>query len=72
MWVKNIMYNWMFKPKESKLSEETRLQRLEELRRKQGLDLDVVKEEYTFDFHIDEDKARRIGNPVIDKTIYNV
>jgi hypothetical protein len=34
MYVKNILYNWMFKPKESKLTEETRLARLEELRRK--------------------------------------
>lgn len=72
MWFKNILYNWAFKPKESKLTEDVRLKRLEELRKKQGIDLDIFKEEFTLDFHIDEEKAREYGNFKIDKTIYNV
>eukprot|EP00347_Sterkiella_histriomuscorum_P006726 403351670 len=72
MWIKNVLYNYMFKPKENKLTEDTRLARLEELRRKQGRDIELVKEEYTFDFHIDDKRATELGNPQHDKTIYNV
>lgn len=72
MYVKNILYNWVFKPKESKLTEESRVQRLEELRRKQGTDLDSFKDEFNLDFHIDIKKAAEIGNLKIDKEIYNV
>ena len=34
MWVKNILYNMVFKPKESSMKDETQLKRLEELRKK--------------------------------------
>lgn len=72
MWIKNILYNWIFKPKESKLSEEIRLKRLEELRRKQGIDLDSFKDEFALDFHIDIQKASELGNFKLDKEVYNV
>ena len=72
LWIKNILYNLIFKPKESLLTEETRRQRLEELRKKQGIDLDSYKDEFELDFHIDMEEARAIGNLHIDKHIYNV
>ena len=45
---------------------------MEELRRKQGIDLLSFKDEFELDFHIDEEEARKIGNTLIDKEIYNV
>lgn len=45
---------------------------MEELRKKQGVDIDIFKAEFTLDFHIDEVKAREYGNYNIDKRIYNV
>ena len=62
----------IFKPKDSKMTEEQRLERLDELRKKQGLDLFSFKDEFEFDFHIDEEEARKMGNIFIDKNIYNV
>ena len=47
------------------------MKRLEELRRKQGPDIDVIKNEFEVEFHVDEEKAMEI-NGVIDKKIYNV
>lgn len=46
--------------------------RLEELRKKQGWDLDSYKDEFELDFHIDVEKTKNIGNVTIDKNIYNV
>ena len=39
MWINNILYKMIMKPKDSKMSEEWRVERLEELRKKQGIDL---------------------------------
>ena len=72
MWINNILYKMIFKPKDSKMTEEQRVSRLEELRKKQGIDLISYKDEFEFDFHIDEEEARRVGNAQIDKNIYNV
>lgn len=52
MWFKNILYNWWFKPEESKLTEKTRLERLEELRMKQGRDIEVVKVRFIITLYI--------------------
>ena len=45
--------------------------RLEELRKKQGSDIDALKSEFEIDFHLDEKKAIDL-NGVVDKKIYNV
>ena len=45
--------------------------RLEELRKKQGTDIDALKSEFELDFHLDEEKAMKL-NGAIDKNIYNV
>ena len=34
MWINNILYNWIFKPQDSSMSHQQRLNRLEELRKK--------------------------------------
>ena len=47
------------------------MERLDDLRKKQGEDIEVIKQEFELDFHIDEAKALEI-NGVIDKQIYNV
>ena len=72
MWIKQILYNMIFKAKDSRMTEEQRETRLEELRKKQGIDLLSFKDEFELDFHIDEDQAAKIGNLRIDKEIYNV
>ncbi|CDW84510.1 UNKNOWN [Stylonychia lemnae] len=71
MWIKNILYNWIFKPTESQQFEQ-RQERLEELRKKQGVDIDIFKDEFNLDFHIDAEKAQEYGNFQLDKKIYNV
>lgn len=48
-----------------------RMARLEELRKKQGSDIDALKSEFELDFHLDEEKAMKL-NGAIDKNIYNV
>ena len=45
--------------------------RLEELRKKQGTDIDAIKSEFELDFHLDEGRAMKL-NGKIDKKIYNV
>jgi hypothetical protein len=45
---------------------------LEELRRKQGIDIEIFKDEFNLDFHIDVKKAEELGNFMRDKEIYNV
>lgn len=72
MWFKDILYNMLFKPKDNIMTEDQRLVRLEELRKKQGLDLDSFKDEFELDFHIDIQKAKEFGNFDLDKGIYNV
>lgn len=72
MWFKQILYNMIFKAKDSRMNEKSQIDRLEELRKKQGVDLLSFKDEFELDFHIDEEEAKRIGNAVIDKEIYNV
>lgn len=72
LWLKNILYNLVFKPQDGLLTEELRQQRLDELRKKQGFDIESFKDEFELDFHIDIEAARLIGNEDIDKTIYNV
>ena len=47
------------------------MKRLEELRRKQGSDIDALKSEFELDFHLDEKRAMEL-NGKIDKKIYNV
>ncbi len=53
------------------MTKESRLKRLEELRRKQGYDIDAIKADFEVDFHIDEAKAIEL-NGTVDTTIYNV
>ncbi len=48
------------------------MKRLEELRKKQGIDIESFRDEFELDFHIDAEAAARLGNPYLDKTIYNV
>ena len=66
-----FLYNMVFKSADSGLSKQQRELRLEELRRKQGYDIDAIKDEFEVDFHIDEAKAYQL-NGQIDKHIYNV
>ena len=47
------------------------MKRLEELRERQGSDIDAIKSEFELDFHLDERKAMEL-NGTIDKKIYNV
>ena len=47
------------------------MKRLEDLRKKQGSDIDHIKNEFELDFHINEDAAMQL-NGTIDKEIYNV
>ena len=72
MWINNILYKMIMKPKDSKMTEEQRVERLEDLRKKQGIDLQSFKDEFELDFHIDEEEAHRVGNKLIDKNIYFV
>ena len=73
MWIEQILYNMVFKPKDSRsMNEGEQKERLDELRRKQGVDLLSFKDEFELDFHIDEEEARKIGNITIDKEIHNV
>ena len=74
-----FLYNMIYKPAHQKTDETTgkketwqaRMARLEELRKKQGPDIDALKSEFELDFHLDEKKAMDL-NGQIDKTIYNV
>lgn len=68
-----FLYNMIFKPDkgEKGLTKEMRQARLEELRRKQGYDIDYTKEQFEYDFHMDEEKALKL-NGGIDRDIYNV
>ena len=47
------------------------MKRLEELRKKQGEDIEAIKSEFELDFHLDVEKAMKL-NGQIDKKIYNV
>ena len=73
-----FLYNMFYKASHQKKNEageretwQERKQRLEELRRKQGEDIDALKNQFELDFHLDEKKALEI-NGKIDKNIYNV
>jgi len=68
----SMLYNMVFKPdKQGGVTKEQREQRLDELRKKQGIDMYHIKEEFEYDFHLDENAAIRL-NGGVDKTIYNV
>ena len=73
-----FLYNMFYKPEHERKDEEgrkqtwqERMKRLEELRRRQGPDIDALKSEFEIDFHLDEAKAMEL-NGTIDKNIYNV
>ena len=69
-----FLYHLFYKPENGAklMTHEQRQARLEELRKMQGCDIDALKEEFELDFHIDEEKAFKLGGSVIDKQIYNV
>ena len=70
----NMVYKDNHKQKKADGTQEVwqdRRARLEALRRKQGSDIDVVKNEFDLDIHLDEAAAMDL-NGQIDRKIYNV
>ena len=67
-----FLYNMFYKAtstKQERLAERQKIQeskedqmaRLEQLRRKQGSDIDALKSEFELDFHLDEQKAMELN-----------